>query len=43
MENAIGMDSIGYWYEQHQADVIISLCDAWALSPRMMALMPTVC
>jgi len=43
VENAIGMDSIGYWYEQHQADVVISLCDAWALSPRMMALMPTVC
>jgi glycosyltransferase involved in cell wall biosynthesis len=42
VENAIGMDSIGYWFEQHHADVVISLCDAWALSPKMMSLMPTV-
>lgn len=42
-QNAIGMDSIGYWYEKHQADVVISLCDAWALSPKMMKLMNTVC
>lgn len=42
VENAIGMDSISYWYEQHRADVVISLCDAWALSPKMMALMPSV-
>lgn len=42
-QNAIGMDTIGYWYEKHQADVVISLCDAWALSPKMMALMNTVC
>lgn len=41
--NSIGMDAIGFWFEQHQADVVISLCDAWALSPKMMALMPTVC
>lgn len=42
-QNAIGMDTIGYWYERHQADVVISLCDAWALSPNMMKLMNTVC
>lgn len=41
--NSIGMDAIGYWFEQHQADLVISLCDAWALSPKMMALMPSVC
>lgn len=41
--NAIGMDALGYYFEQHRADVVISLCDAWALSPRLMALMPTVC
>ncbi len=41
--NAIGMDALGYYFEQHQADVVISLCDAWALAPRLMALMPTVC
>jgi glycosyltransferase involved in cell wall biosynthesis len=42
-QNAIGMDAIGFWYEQHRADVVISLCDAWALSPKMMKLMNTVC
>jgi len=42
-QNAIGMDAIGYWYEKHRADVVISLCDAWALSPQMMRLMNTVC
>lgn len=41
--NSIGMDAIGYWFEQHRADLVISLCDAWALSPKMMALMPSVC
>jgi glycosyltransferase involved in cell wall biosynthesis len=43
VENAIGMDALGYYYELHQADLVISLCDAWALSPRLMALMNTVC
>jgi glycosyltransferase involved in cell wall biosynthesis len=42
-QNAIGMDAIGYWYEKHRADVVISLCDAWALAPSMMRLMNTVC
>jgi len=42
VENAIGMDGISYFCEQHRADVVISLCDAWALSPRMMALLPHV-
>jgi len=37
------MDALGYYFEQHHADLVISLCDAWALSPRLMALMPTVC
>jgi glycosyltransferase involved in cell wall biosynthesis len=41
--NAIGMDVLGYFFERHQADVVISLCDAWALSPKLMKLMPTVC
>lgn len=42
-ENAVGMDALGFYYEQHEADLVISLCDAWALSPRLMALMNTVC
>jgi glycosyltransferase involved in cell wall biosynthesis len=42
-ENAMGMDVIGYYYEKHQVDVVIVLSDAWALSPRMMALLNTVC
>ena len=42
VENAMGMDAISYFYEKHQADVVISLCDAWAMSPRMMALLNTV-
>lgn len=41
--NAIGMDVIGYHYERHRADVCLALCDAWALSPRMMALLNSVC
>ena len=41
--NAIGMDGLSYYYDDHRADVVISLCDAWALSPRLMSLMPTVC
>lgn len=43
VEHAIGMDNIAYHYDAHQADVVISLCDAWALAPRLMALMPSVC
>lgn len=43
VQNTIGMDAIGYYFEQHRADVVISLCDAWALSPKMMALMPSAC
>lgn len=42
-QNAIGMDALGYYFELHRADVVISLCDAWALAPRLMALMPAVC
>jgi glycosyltransferase involved in cell wall biosynthesis len=41
-ENAIGMDVITYYYEKHRADLVIALCDAWALSPRVMAMMPSV-
>jgi glycosyltransferase involved in cell wall biosynthesis len=41
--NAIGMDVIGYHYEQHQADVCLALCDAWALSPKMMRLLNSAC
>ena len=36
VENAIGMDVLGYYYEKLQAEAIIALCDAWALSPRCM-------
>ena len=43
VEHAIGMDSLGYWYEQHRADLVISLCDAWALSPKLFALMNSAC
>jgi glycosyltransferase involved in cell wall biosynthesis len=41
--HAIGMDVLGYHYEQSRADVVIALCDCWALSPRLMRLMNTVC
>ncbi len=42
-QNAMGMDVIGHYYGKHKADVVIVLADAWALSPRMMRLLNTVC
>lgn len=41
--NAIGMDVIGYYHEKHRADICLALCDAWALSPRMMRLLRSAC
>jgi glycosyltransferase involved in cell wall biosynthesis len=41
-ENVMGQDVIGYYYEKHQADVVIALTDCWAMSPRMMRLLRTV-
>jgi glycosyltransferase involved in cell wall biosynthesis len=40
INGAIGMDVIAYWYETAQADACIALTDAWALSPKQMALIP---
>lgn len=42
VSNAIGMDVLGYYYEKWNADVLISLCDAWATSPKLLRLMNTV-
>ena len=41
--HAMGMDVIGYHYEQSGADVVIALTDCWAMSPQVMAHLPTVC
>lgn len=39
----LGMDVIGYYYEKIRADLVIALCDAWALSPKLFSLMNAVC
>lgn len=42
-QHAIGMDVLGYYYEKTGADLVISLCDAWTLSPKLFRLMNAVC
>lgn len=43
INGAIGMDVIAHHYARHKADVCLALSDAWALAPRVMRLLRTVC
>jgi glycosyltransferase involved in cell wall biosynthesis len=42
MPGSAGMELIRYYHAKHDADVVIALCDAWAMSPRVMREMSTV-